>query len=425
MKKVLSGAAAALAMIGAAHTASAADYRGEFGVVGGLVKQSENLTQLDQEIGDSTPWLGLRFGRLLSDRVGWFGEGRHAWIRTARPQMHTGTFDFRSGVELYGPEPWDGAPLYVAGAGGLELISFDTGESVDRPIVSGGLGQRIRLADDLLGRWEARVTHAFEDRSDIVADEMTHYEFLLGLSLTWGGSDSDGDGVRDSRDACPNTPYGARVDARGCPSDPDGDGVWEGLDQCPDTPRGATVNSRGCPSDSDGDGVYDGLDACPDTPGGATVDARGCSSDADGDGVADGIDRCPDTPAGTAVDVKGCPVLFEAERDDLVLEGVNFETNSAVLLAGSRTVLDRVAQSLRAWPDVQVEVGGHTDSRGDAAYNLKLSGERAESVRRYLVGRGVSERQLTATGYGETQPVADNETAEGRALNRRVELRRK
>ncbi|NNE43565.1 MAG: OmpA family protein, partial [Gemmatimonadetes bacterium] len=277
---------------------------------------------------------------------------------------------------------------------------------------------------------------------------------LLGLSYTWGGSDSDGDGVKDGRDACPNTPYGAMVDATGCPSDSDGDGVWDGLDQCPATPRGATVNSKGCPTDTDGDGVWDGLDACPKTPKGATVDARGCATDSDGDGVADGVDQCADTPTGAQVDAtgcpmdtdgdgvwngidqcpntpantkvgpKGCPILFDKERDDLVLQGVNFEYNSAVLLPESKLVLDRVAGSLKAWPEIRVEVGGHTDSQGSDAYNRKLSARRAASVRDYLVSRGVAAEQLTSAGYGETQPIADNTTDTGRAKNRRVELRK-
>lgn len=148
--------------------------------------------------------------------------------------------------------------------------------------------------------------------------------------------------------------------------------------------------------------------------------------DTDGDGVPDRIDRCPDTPRGTKVDATGCPIkekaLFEHGKKSLILEGVNFVTDSAELTAESRTRLDRVAASLRDWPDVKVEVGGHTDSVADPAYNMDLSQRRAESVRQYLIDKGISPSRLTAKGYGETRPIATNDTAEGRAKNRRVEL---
>jgi len=146
--------------------------------------------------------------------------------------------------------------------------------------------------------------------------------------------------------------------------------------------------------------------------------------------VYDGQDRCPDTPLGTAVDDKGCPEkaksapLFEGNKKSLVLEGVNFETNSATLTQASHAILDRVAQSLNDSPDVRVEISGHTDSMGSAAHNMQLSAARADSVKRYLVGQGVDGSRLVTKGYGKDKPVADNATAAGRAKNRRVELTR-
>ena len=237
-------------------------------------------------------------------------------------------------------------------------------------------------------------------------------------------SDADSDGVYDGIDQCPDTPLGAKVDAKGCPIDSDGDGVFDGLDKCPDTPRGATVDAEGCPSDADGDGVFDGIDKCPDTPRGAKVDARGCPMDSDSDGVFDGIDQCPDTTRGAKVDARGCEILFEEGQQTLVLEDVNFEFNSDELTDLSETILDDVARSLTRVKDVRVEVGGHTDSVGNDAYNMGLSQRRAESVRNYLIGQGVDGARLEARGYGETAPVADNETEAGRAGNRRVELKK-
>ncbi len=182
----------------------------------------------------------------------------------------------------------------------------------------------------------------------------------------------------------------------------------------------------GGPQDSDRDGVVDQFDACPGTPRGARVDSSGCPlpADADGDGVVDPSDSCPNTPAGTRVDARGCPLLFEEGATRAVLAGVAFVTGGAELTPASHPILDRVAEWLIANPTVRVEVAGHTDNTGYRPFNLSLSLSRAVSVQRYLVGKGVSEDRLVARGYGPDEPVASNETPEGRAQNQRIELRR-
>ena len=244
-------------------------------------------------------------------------------------------------------------------------------------------------------------------------------------------SDADNDGVWDGIDACANTPAGARVDARGCPLDSDGDGVADGIDECPDTARGSTVDARGCPQDADGDGVADGADRCPNTPTGATVDAVGCPVDSDGDGVFDGLDACPDTPRGARVDVRGCPVPVR-EKETLLLEtgmlrldNVHFDTGKAILRPESEPVLDEVGAILVDWPQLRVEIGGHTDSSGSGAFNQALSQRRAQAVLDYLQAKfpAIRDTQHTVVGYGEAQPVADNRTRAGRAQNRRVEFK--
>src|SRR5262249_20360656 len=152
-------------------------------------------------------------------------------------------------------------------------------------------------------------------------------------------------------------------------------------------------------------GVFDGLDRCPNTPRGAKVDAYGCPLDEDHDGVFDGLDKCPGTKHGAKADADGCETeepapLIEGEKKSLVVEGVNFETNSAQLTPDSTEVLEKVAASLKAWPDVRVEVGGHTDSSGSLEHNMDLSKRRAESVRAYLSAKGIDESRMTAKGYG-------------------------
>lgn len=140
--------------------------------------------------------------------------------------------------------------------------------------------------------------------------------------------------------------------------------------------------------------------------------------DSDGDGVVDRLDRCPGTKPGAKVDANGCEIL-----EVIALKGVNFATNSATLTSGSSAILDDAAAALARRGDVKVEVAGHTDNRGAPARNLPLSQQRAEAAMRYLVSRGVNSANLTARGYGQNSPVADNKTERGRAANRRVELR--
>ena len=207
------------------------------------------------------------------------------------------------------------------------------------------------------------------------------------------------------------------------PKDADGDGVIDAQDRCPNTPAGTQVGANGCPLDSDGDGVIDAQDNCPNTPAGTKVGANGCPLDADGDGVVDTQDQCLDSPAGAEVDARGCPKLFAAAAS-FTLTGVTFETSSAVIRPTSFGKLDEVAAALQANPEVRVEISGHTDAVGSDESNQRLSQARAESVRAYLIGKGVAADRMEARGFGESRPVAPNETPEGRAENRRVEMRR-
>src|SRR6266699_2952499 len=256
--------------------------------------------------------------------------------------------------------------------------------------------------------------------------------------------DSDHDGVYDGIDKCPGTPAGAHVDATGCTGDADADGVPDGIDQCPATPAGVTVDPAGCPLDSDKDGVADGIDKCPNTPAGATVDASGCPLDADLDGVPDGLDKCPNTAAGTKVDATGCPLPVEAVRPQaavpptapgkcppappgsqvdangclilftpeaarsptpgapprptLILTGVNFETGRSALTRDSYMVLDAVAASLLANPEIRIEIAGYTDSTGMKFSNLRRSQSRAVALRFSLARKGVTQARMTAKG---------------------------
>lgn len=143
-------------------------------------------------------------------------------------------------------------------------------------------------------------------------------------------------------------------------------------------------------------------------------------ADSDGDGVVDGVDQCPNTLEGLDVDAVGC--VDSGQAQTVVLRGVSFEFNAARLTANARDILQRAGDALQGQPDLKVELAGHTDNVGAAAYNQQLSQERADAVRDYLLDQGVRPGQVTATGYGETQPLMSNDTEQGRERNRRVEF---
>jgi OOP family OmpA-OmpF porin len=309
------------------------------------------------------------------------------------------------------------SPYLHAGIGYFEVepAGFPSQNDV---MWSAGAGFLLDLFDSnvaLRGEWRHRMDAA-------LGVDLNDNLFSVGLQIPFGAAtpkfvDSDGDGVADGRDRCPNTPAGTRVDAYGCELDSDGDGVKDSMDKCPGTPSGVSVNADGCAMDSDGDGVSDDKDKCPNTVAGATVDANGCELDSDGDGVVDRLDECPGTAKGTPVDKRGCKI-----EGDYVLKGVNFESNSDVLRPGATTVLDDVVAVMLKYPEIRVEIQGHTDSAGAADYNEGLSARRAATVRDYLASNGVAEDRMVVRGYGESQPIADNGTAEGKAENRRVVL---
>ena len=228
--------------------------------------------------------------------------------------------------------------------------------------------------------------------------------------------DSDLDGVPDYKDKCPFTPEGINVNEEGCPKDSDGDGVPDYLDKCPDTPKGAAVYSDGCPVDFDNDGVPDYKDKCPDTPAGAKVNEEGCPADSDNDGVPDTMDKCPNTPEGVAVDENGC-------MQSMTLR-IYFDPNSTKVKPEYYVEIEKLAKYLKEHPDVKVEIQGHTDKtpRSNYEYNMRLSQKRAEAVKRILVEKfGISPDRIIAKGYGYTKPIAPNDTPEGRAKNRRIE----
>ena len=237
-----------------------------------------------------------------------------------------------------------------------------------------------------------------------------------------GASDSDGDGVSDNEDACPMTPTGAMVNSSGCPVDGDQDGVPDGLDDCPNTDRAAIglVDIFGCAVDADFDGFPDYADTCPQSPIGAAVDETGCPVDTDADGVPDGLDDCPNTLYGVDVDRFGCINLSMLDKP-MVLN-INYAPGSYEIDPIRKEMLDGLARVLNFVSDIKLEISGYTDNIGTSTANQSLSEKRANRVRDYLAILGIASERMTVFGRGESNFVADNQTSEGRAKNRRIEI---
>lgn len=249
---------------------------------------------------------------------------------------------------------------------------------------------------------------------DGVSDKEDKCPEEFGRTGMVGCPDSDEDGVTDSEDECPQQPGVKKHN--GCP-DTDNDGIPDKEDECPF--REGTHDLKGCP-DMDQDGVPDHTDVCPGIAGKPST--QGCP-DTDGDGIHDLIDKCP-AKSGTHKN-KGCPEISKETLKilDQALAGVKFESGKDIIKPSSFGILDQVSEVLKNNEEFTLLLEGHTDNQGDAEKNILLSRNRAEAVRLYILAKGIHENRITAQGFGDTRPVADNSTAEGRSKNRRVEFK--
>lgn len=300
-----------------------------------------------------------------------------------------------------------------------------------------GAGFRFWLSEQFGINVESTYKHAFEDVYGI-----RHFQHSAGVIFTFGGKDTDGDGIYDKDDECPETP--GLPEFNGCP-DSDGDGIEDRNDACPDVAGAAEFN--GCP-DTDGDGIADPDDACPTVAGlkslGGCPDADGdgikdsddnCPNeagpaanngcpwpDSDGDGVLDKDDNCPDV-AGTVAN-NGCPEVTVEVINTLneYSKTILFDTGKSTIRQESYAVLQNIVDIMKEYPNTTFVIEGHTDSVGRDATNQTLSENRAASVKSYLMTIGMESSRLISVGYGESRPIASNNTRAGRQENRRVEI---
>lgn len=366
--------------------------------------------------------------------------------------------------------------------GGVGAMLFDNqlnfhDEKIDYALPTAGAGINFRLTPEIVLNIQESFMFTDGDTRDGV-EQGKNDDFLYhtaGITYNFGNSkDADQDGVSDKKDKCPDTPTGVAVDKTGCPLDRDNDGVADYLDTCPDVAGSTMLNGcpdqdndgiadaedrcptqpgtkmlKGCP-DADGDGVADLDDTCPNTKPGTKVDAKGCAADSDNDGVSDDVDRCP-TQAGPAAlkgcpdtdgdgiadlddrcpnakgtaENKGCPEIpkQDAVRITYIGSKIFFETNSDKLKVASLSQLDELTSILNRNEGANLVIEGHTDSDGSDEFNVTLSQKRSDSVKAYLISKGISSSRLSGVGYGESKPIADNKTSLGKAKNRRVELK--
>ncbi len=313
--------------------------------------------------------------------------------------------------------------------------------------VNPGAGLTFWFTESIGLELATRYKWSFGDREDAagVPDAPSHFQHTAGIIFQFGGKDTDGDGIYDKDDACPDV--AGLKQFNGCP-DTDGDGIVDASDACPDVFGLAALN--GCP-DTDGDGIADKDDACPEVAGLAAL--NGCP-DADGDGIADKDDKCP-TEAGPrenggcpyldadkdgVVDKdddcptvpgpasnKGCPEVTSEALEDLKVNAraIYFDSGKATFKKGDAQTpqrLDAIKEILKNYPNAKFSIEGHTDNTGSAKINDKLSQDRADAVMKALIERGVNPENLSAKGYGSSKPVATNKTAKGKAENRRTEI---
>ena len=273
-------------------------------------------------------------------------------------------------------------PFLLVGGGYTFMGDASTGTA------NGGLGLNFWFTPNIALTVQSTYKHSFDDSRTPDVDVASHMQHFAGIRFQFGGKDTDGDGILDKYDECPDVP--GLAEFNGCP-DTDGDGIPDHLDECPDVP--GPKENKGCPwPDRDGDGVPDHLDKCPDVPGPASNN--------------------------------GCPEIKEEQVKQLNDYGktILFNTGKYTFQESSYAVLDNIVRIMNEYPTAKFHIAGYTDSTGSDKINIPLSDNRANAVKVYLIEKGVDSSRLSSQGYGSANPIADNKTVKGRELNRRVEI---
>jgi len=426
----------------------------ELGVYGGVALFSKEHNLQNLELIETSPAQGhqqLKTGLDLGLRAGfyplsWLGaEGELGVIPTKTKETNDSATLWTYRLSAVAQYPaYRLVPFALVGAGGMNLRSSTTALGRDSdPELHFGVGVKYAILQTLSARCDFRDNLMQQNRANPAVkagDLVQNFELLLGLAFTLGRTgnepapapkDSDGDGFLDSQDACLAVPG---VAPNGCPapvaqpSDIDHDDIPDASDACPTVPEdhAQPAPNDGCPSpDPDADGFLNDSDKCPNEKG---VAPDGCPvHDKDGDGIVDDLDRCPDQPEtkNGFQDTDGCPdeLPKEVARFAGVIKGIEFDFAKATIRKESDKVLDDAIKVLKQYAELRIMVSGHTDNVGEAPKNVELSQARANSVKEYMVGKGIEAGRIETRGAGPNEPVADNSTDKGRQENRRIEFK--
>jgi OOP family OmpA-OmpF porin len=413
----------------------------EIGVFGGIhfYNKDHGLSRMEGDSTGTSPDTGGAFGlRLSYNIIKWVGVEGEFMVSPTRTRNDS-TRDTILGYRLHviGMLPISPyvQPFALFGFGALSAFpgTFNADDGFTYPrgrdtdgMFHVGVGAKFPINDNFGLRLDGRalapgaIAHKIAKVGNETGYGGPDFEVLLSAYLGLGGErpapppppppppppvvdkDTDGDGILDKNDKCPNEAEDKDgfEDEDGCPDlDNDKDGIADKDDKCPNEAE-----------DKDG---FEDEDGCPDL-------------DNDKDGIPDDKDKCPNEPetVNGFQDDDGCPdeVPAEVKKFTGVIKGINFKTNSDKITKDSFKVLDAAVKVLTDYPDIRLEIGGHTDNVGKAEYNLELSQKRAESVKNYFVGKGISADRLTAVGYGMDKPLTSNKTKADKAKNRRTEF---
>jgi outer membrane protein OmpA-like peptidoglycan-associated protein len=410
----------------------------ELGIFGGILFPSKehNFEDADTEAGKKQHQEFKGAAPDFGGRIGYYPV-RYVGVEFEGAYMPSGTQDGGSANlwalrgHVVGQVPLGGVTPFALIGGGRMGASSDAMGSDSDPLFHFGVGLKVPVTDALGLRLDLRDNMTQKnDASD--GTQTNHPEVLLGLSYTIGlgkkeasapppPKDTDGDGFLDPQDRCPTVP-GVAPD--GCPPmDTDKDGFIDPEDKCPNEPG---IAPDGCPDkDPDKDGVLNPDDKCPNEPG---VPPDGCpDKDPDKDGILDPDDKCPNQPEtkNGFEDQDGCPdeVPAAVQKFTGVIQGIEFAFGKATIRPTSKPKLDAAAKVLNDYPTTRIQISGHTDDVGTHERNVELSQERAESVKAYLVSKGVDPGRIETRGAGPDEPIDDNKTAKGRQKNRRIEFK--
>jgi len=372
------------------------------------------------KVSEMDPGFALSYSKGLTDNLDFMTRLGFASVAYPRPGATNSRnsnekalveADVNLNIKLLSDKYWV-SPYISLGAGASQWNGYYAA------YFPAGLGLQLNLYDEIFGIVQAQYRLPLTAN----ANNNLFYSFGVGANIAKKKEvivpippvpvvvplDTDGDGILDKDDACPTVAGLAKFN--GCP-DTDKDDIQDAQDKCPTVP--GIPQFQGCP-DTDGDGIQDSEDKCPTVAGLARY--QGCPiPDTDGDGINDEEDRCPDVPG--IVENKGCPkVDFQANE-------VTFQSGKAVLLPAGKKELDMLVDLLNKNPNVRISLEGHTDNTGSDKINDPLSVKRAEAAEAYLSTKGINADRMDTGGFGSKVPVADNKTAAGRKLNRRVEVK--